>query len=83
MKKIVFGIIAAGFLIGISIKYLLEFFFYEYAEFVHLMDGTTYYVAYYKAWYYPVLDFVPVLVIGLCILWLTYRAVYRGFSNEI
>jgi len=55
-KDVVLGVLAAGFLIGISVKYLYECYYLGFADF-------------YKAWYYPVLDFVPVLLIGLFALW--------------
>jgi len=55
-KEIVTGVCAAGFLIGISVKYLYECYFLGFSDV-------------YSAWYYPILDFVPVLAIGLFVLY--------------
>lgn len=55
-KKAIIGIIGASFLICISIKYLIECYVWGY-------------VAYYKHWIYPLLDFIPILVIGIA-LWI-------------
>lgn len=53
--RVLFQFLAAGFLIGISSKYLLECY------------GWGYYINY-KAWFYPILDFIPILIFGLVFL---------------
>ena len=68
LKGIVLGVCAAGFLIGISVKYLLECYTGIYAFQTFTMGGSMY-LAYYADWYYPILDFCPVLLIGLIILY--------------
>ena len=74
LKGIVLGVCAAGFLIGISVKYLVECYTGIYAFQTFTMGGSTY-LAYYANWYYPLFDFVPVLLIGLFILWRSCMAV--------
>ena len=67
LKGIVLGVCAAGFLIGISVKYLLECYTGIYAFQTFTMGGSTY-LAYYANWYYPLFDFVPVFLIGVVLL---------------
>lgn len=75
-KDVVQGILAAGFLIGISIKYLLECYTTTF-EFYPGYGGCLC-SAYYLDWYYPLLDFGPILVIGLVILKRTYTMIAYG-----
>lgn len=77
-KDVVLGILAAGFLIGISVKYLLECYtttFEFYPGYGGCLCST-----YYLDWYYPLLDFMPILVIGLFVLWRTYKVL---ISEEV
>ncbi|HUV80878.1 MAG TPA: hypothetical protein VMW40_08720 [Candidatus Bathyarchaeia archaeon] len=66
-KDVVLDILAAGFLIGISVKYLLECYTGIYAFQTFTMGGSSY-LAYYADWYYPLLDFAPVFLIGVVLL---------------
>jgi len=74
LKDVVLGVCAAGFLIGISVKYLFECYTGIYAFQTFTMGGSPY-LAYYADWYYPLFDFFPVLLIGLFILWSSCIAV--------
>lgn len=69
-KDVVLGILASGFLIGISVKYLLECYYWGYSDF-------------YKAWYYPALDFMPVLLIGFHLLLHISKIVICGEAEKL
>jgi len=80
-KDVVLGIFAAGFLIGISLKYLLECYTTTF-EFYPGYGGCLC-SAYYTDWYYPLLDFIPILAIGLFVLWRTYKVVVPEEVNPL
>lgn len=59
-KRVLFQFLGAGFLIGISIKYLLEC----YTNIFNTFECSNFYMT----WYMPLLDFIPVLIIGFVFL---------------
>ena len=82
LKDVVRGICASGFLIGIGVKYLLECYTGIYAFQTFTMGGSAY-IAYYADWYYPLLDFGPVLVIGVCLLVVVVHNYLSEVSNAL
>ena len=67
LRVLILYTLASGFLIGISIKYLLECYTGIFA-FQIIEIGAAPPLAHYANWFSPLLDFIPVLIIGLLLL---------------